>query len=415
MSSQSTDIMGEMDKLASIKMKTFEVVAGVFFGLSVISVTGRAIIRFKSRPAVALDDYLVFFGCACLIAATGLIYRNFDNMYLTQGIWIRPELAFSAGAERMFTALKEFNTYNKIALSLLWTATFSVKLSFLAFFRRLIQSVNRIHQYYWFVVGLTIISWVFVIGEPHILCPHVGLKSMECAQNFDSKLYYSLTGLVTGLDIVTDLLLVSIPIIVLHRSQIRTAQKAAVGVFLSLSLVMVVLAIARVSKMHGHKAIDIPYEMFWQYLESAVAILMASLTAYRTFFVLYRERQRYEERVKRPSYSFNYFRRRRQDEDTEMNLPEIPRATMTGVWTFIRRNNRTNYEGSLAAQGLVSETKTQISEPDSCITKDSYMTKESSTTKDSFISTAKDSFTTKDSFITRPNDLSRPSTRKSSL
>jgi hypothetical protein len=165
---------------------------------------------------------------------------------------------------------------------------------------------------------------------------------------------------------------VSIPIIVLHKANMRTQQKAAVGIFLCLSLVMVVLATCRVSKMHGKVAIDIPYELFWQYLESAVAILMASLTAYRTFFVRYRERQRYQERMKKPSYSFRYFGRKRETavDDSMKELPKIPRPTLTGLRTFIRGNNHSGMQSGVTSQDEFSYTNTtNASDKDSFITK----------------------------------------------
>jgi hypothetical protein len=198
MNSRSISVMDEMNHIASIDMTTwkvspttllcgfstltsYQVVTALFFGLSIISVIARATIRFHTHPKPTLDDCLIFFGCGCLIIATGLTYRNFDNMYATQAIWENPQFMYTTGHKEMVTALNEFNTFNKISLSLFWTATFSVKLSFLAFFRQLIESMENIHRYYRFVVVFTVVSWMFVVAEPHILCPYVGTKSSELA------------------------------------------------------------------------------------------------------------------------------------------------------------------------------------------------------------------------------------------
>lgn len=168
----------------------------------------------------------------------------------------------------------------------------------------------------------------------------------------------------------------SIPILVLRQAKMKTRQKAAVGSFLCLSLVMIALAIARASKMRGIIATDIPYELFLQYLEAAVAILMGSLTAYRTFFVTQRERTKYQERMKKPSYSFKHFpfRRRAHDEvtrDEEGGLPEVPGATMTGMRTFIRRNNRTATQGTMDSHSpqtnLGSESEMDDPQLDQCV------------------------------------------------
>jgi hypothetical protein len=169
-----------------------QAVTGTFFALAIISVIARAIIRYHSRPKPTLDDYLMFFGTACLIAGTGLLYRNLENMYATQAIWEDPMFLFRQveGKDHMFKALMEFQLFNKIALSLIWTTTFSVKLSFLAFFSQLIQSVDNIRKYYWFVVGFTIVSWMFVTGEQHILCPHVGMASRTSSALFSDPMWY---------------------------------------------------------------------------------------------------------------------------------------------------------------------------------------------------------------------------------
>lgn len=56
---------------------------------------------------------------------------------------------------------------------LAWTAIFCAKFSFLALFRLLIVAVTgRIKTYFWFVVGSTALTWVFVVVEPFILCPY---------------------------------------------------------------------------------------------------------------------------------------------------------------------------------------------------------------------------------------------------
>ena len=125
----------------------------------------------------------------------------------------------------------------------------------------------------------------------------------------------------------------------------RTTQKAAVGVFMCLSLIMVVIAICQVTNMGGHVEINFPNEIFWQFLEAEVAVLMTSLTAYRTFFVLCRNRQRYQERMRRPSHSFPRFKPKKQNSDfttndVESRLPRIPPPTMTSLKTFIGGHNR---------------------------------------------------------------------------
>jgi hypothetical protein len=164
-------------------------------------------------------------------------------------------------------------------------------------------------------------------------------------------------------------------------------QKAAIGSFLCLSIIMIALAITRASKMAGVVATDIPYEMFFQYLEAAVALLTASLTAFRTFFVTQRERNRYNDRMKKPSFSFKNmgFRKKTYDisrDEEAHGMPEFPGATMTGMRTFIRRNNRTEGKDTMMdsfspQSTLISESEKECQRLDDNAPKD-FMTKPAS-------------------------------------
>lgn len=135
------------------------------------------------------------------------------------------------------------------------------------------------------------------------------------------------------------LTVVSIPILVLRQSHLRLGQKLAMSSFLSLSLAMVVMAIMRVSNLPGVASIN--SHVFWGHMEACVAILMASLTSYRSIFVLRQERKRQEKRMKLAPRSRSRWGFRTGLNDEDLSLPTVPRATLTGIRTMVWRNNRT--------------------------------------------------------------------------
>jgi len=148
---------------------------------------------------------------------------------------------------------------------------------------------------------------------------------------------------------------VSIPIILLRRSSIRFSQKVVLGIFMSLSLVMVIIAIVRCAKIYGKDGVDLPWEFFWQCMEANVAVLMSSLTVFRTLLT-HESKKRVDDRKRRraagPRSNFksslsvrvwrilNVKGKPHEDLESQDGLPEIPGATMTGLRTFIRRNQR---------------------------------------------------------------------------
>lgn len=147
----------------------------------------------------------------------------------------------------------------------------------------------------------------------------------------------------------------SIPIIILRKTQIKASRKVGLLLVLCLSLVMATIAIIRVSGFTigsaSHTQVyDLTWQLYWQYMEGCVACIMASVAAFRSLFVAsssreaknnerrpsYSMRLRLIERIKR-SRSKNSWEAMSGDED---QLPAIPSATLSGVKTFIRRNNR---------------------------------------------------------------------------
>jgi hypothetical protein len=104
------------------------------------------------------------------------IFANFEYLYLSQVLFLDPLIVLKTLWPKLIRATKLHLPYLNAYLSLLWTATFAVKFSFLAYFRQLVQSVANMRTYFWIVVAFTIVSWMFVIGEPFILCHYFGAE-----------------------------------------------------------------------------------------------------------------------------------------------------------------------------------------------------------------------------------------------
>jgi hypothetical protein len=157
-----------------------QVVTGIFFSLAIISVIGRCVIRLRSHNRPTIDDYFVLFGTVCLVVATGIFHADFESTYLSQAVYLDPSIVLQAPAPKLIKVANTHMAYIGTELVFLWTATFAVKFSFLVFFWQLVQSVNKkILTYFWIVVGLTTVSWMFVVSEPFILCPYFGMESSE--------------------------------------------------------------------------------------------------------------------------------------------------------------------------------------------------------------------------------------------
>lgn len=125
------------------------------------------------------------------------------------------------------------------------------------------------------------------------------------------------------------ILVASIPIIILWRSQLDAKQKLIVGPFLCLSLVMIVFSIVRVIKGRDITHTDFAWMAFWQYLEAGVAIIVTSITTIRTVFTA---RKQQKSKVSAPSESTSSTSRdksRQQDTNTLLSEEENLSASIT--------------------------------------------------------------------------------------
>lgn len=160
-----------------------------------------------------------------------------------------------------------------------------------------------------------------------------------------------LTAIVISLDILTDVMIIAIPVRLLWAVQIRPRQKLCLGLSLCLSIFMIITAIVKISGLRDSRgAFNMVWVMFWHYAEGCIAVLMISLTAFRSLFVSQNPSPPRPNIP--PSWSSKLrLRRARQDQDLQWSdLPSIPPATLTGMRTYIGRSSESplNVEGPLS-------------------------------------------------------------------
>ena len=137
----------------------------------------RLALRIFTRSKLFPDDYLVLFGLTCLGAATYLMYSFSLVIFLSNAIRLLPSDSPTLTLVTQLGRLLK-NTY--LFLALVWTTTFTVKLSFLVFFKKIIERLpKQIIIYCWIIVVFTVLSWMFIVCEPFILCPYFGVKARE--------------------------------------------------------------------------------------------------------------------------------------------------------------------------------------------------------------------------------------------
>ena len=166
------------------------------------------------------------------------------------------------------------------------------------------------------------------------------------------------TAITTAMDITSDLLVLYLPVSILWKVRISVRQKIGLAFSLCLSGAMVLVTIVRMAgiKLGSSGSVDIVWLAFWQQQECSIAVLMLSVSAFRSFFVPSSVRSPAPRRQGySPSEKRGRFLHRRPHDDLyathETNgLPQIPSATLTGLTTVIEGNRQAEERADLDQQ-----------------------------------------------------------------
>ncbi|KAF1967690.1 hypothetical protein BU23DRAFT_482844 [Bimuria novae-zelandiae CBS 107.79] len=174
-------------------------------------------------------------------------------------------------------------------MELIWVAIYCVKFCYLAqfkFYKPPYAYVNAtLTAYYWVAVGCCSVGFVFTIIQPIVLCR----MPDKCAYT-DGSNTRPWEFAITAIDIVTDVIVVSIPALLIQMTHIVRVETVANFVFKSLSICNIVVAATRLAlqyntKDHRNDRIQYVSVAFLLVVEATVAIVMAAISGYRIVFL----------------------------------------------------------------------------------------------------------------------------------
>ena len=135
----------------------------------------RSVIRFRHQKQLLLDDVFLYFGVICLCAAVGLLMQFSETMYMNEEM---KTTGLSTTKANWKSHMLQFNKTSDAYLALTYTTLFSVKLSFLFFFRILVRRVRKMAIYWWVVFAIMIVAWpVSIVAAVAFSCPVFGITS----------------------------------------------------------------------------------------------------------------------------------------------------------------------------------------------------------------------------------------------
>ncbi|PYH90486.1 hypothetical protein BO71DRAFT_462274 [Aspergillus ellipticus CBS 707.79] len=341
--------------LGRITLLQYKIVTGVFFGIAVLSFLGRIFIRLFTRRRLYIDDGFLSFAFATLCGGTVLGYLRIYIVYLQFAVLQGDMAATAIVASDPGEHAKQF-AYNLAYIVLLWTTVFAVKWCYLAFFHPLLVGMSRRFVFYYrFTIGLSVVSWILSVAvAPVIPCPYMGMAAvMKCFPTLpvSNSTMLAMFWIPPILDALTDLMIISIPLRLLYKVQVRKLTKIGLACFLCLSIFMCVCSIIRTAGTYYHGVLDYPWQVFWLHLEGCIGVTMGSITVYRSTLIGSNEVsglfKKYITRIKdamRGSSASDATPQQPGEESKAQThtfgLPSIPQPTISGLRTWFGRSKK---------------------------------------------------------------------------
>ncbi|KAL5407504.1 hypothetical protein PMIN04_011702 [Paraphaeosphaeria minitans] len=277
-----------------VKQKDFLPVVWSMIGLSFIFLPLRYWSRWRTFGRFFADDLLALFAWLSAAAMGAVAIWMVDSMYWTMDLAFAP-IDPSEFHPSLLTYIRRYSYGANISYMLMYTSLWSVKLSFLLFFYRLgPRLITGIKWHWWSVTVVTVAAYAVTFATYPYMCSFGTYKQIATPYcTTEQSMSFVNLKVNVGLDVGTDVLIMTIPLNILWRSRIPCAQSLALGGVFSLVLVTITIAIVRaaLSTVGVTKQMDSPWVLVWSAAEANIAIVVACIGSFRMLFVIANRRE----------------------------------------------------------------------------------------------------------------------------
>ena len=147
-----------------------------------ITAAARTAIQIQHHRRLKADDYTLIFGCITFIACTILIFIMIPIIYWFQFILQTPTTGLTGQLDPNIELLEKRLHYQQILFAhttLSWTTIFSIKLTFILFFRPVVDQLPWAIRYWKMTLAVTLLSFALSVCSIYMGCHTFGLTGGE--------------------------------------------------------------------------------------------------------------------------------------------------------------------------------------------------------------------------------------------
>ncbi|KAK2768273.1 hypothetical protein FQN54_000126 [Arachnomyces sp. PD_36] len=261
-----------------------------FIGVTSAFCISRFSLRLWRAAGFQMDDlfmllaWLFFLGLAInYIVITPILYR-------VTAVQMGEEMLYVDLEDDALLMIKIFfaNTM------LFWFSLWSVKISLLFLYRRLMKGLPQLMRWWWVVMGFTLVSLVGCVVSNFTSCSsmHAWFTVGLCATHRDAvaqiaSLYFSF-----AVDVITDIMIMILPIRVIWNLHMPLSQRISIGGIFSVGVLCIVMACVRVVqigvKSNSNSTPSSSWLALWGITEAGLAVIIGCLPSFA--FIYRREK-----------------------------------------------------------------------------------------------------------------------------
>ncbi|DAA73504.1 TPA_exp: Uncharacterized protein A8136_4685 [Trichophyton benhamiae CBS 112371] len=250
------------------------------FAITTLLLISRFAIRLRVHRQLFWDDILaglayIFLLCHNILAtlAAPTIYLLLDLFTDNHG-FMQPDIL--GKIDRLVKLVLSSNFLFRICIYL-------VKASLLALLWRLFRSLPKFRRAWLGIIVVTVIGFALSMILPPVACSD--FTALGCISPRQIRLAAIDIYVSTVFDVLTDVLIVCLPVAFVLKSSLPMPQKTGLIVLFLLGLAVVIISILRTIETDGKTKLSPPsWLLFWSSMEATIAVMVSCFASYKSLF-----------------------------------------------------------------------------------------------------------------------------------
>ncbi|KAJ6111546.1 hypothetical protein N7523_007607 [Penicillium sp. IBT 18751x] len=254
-------------------------------GLIAVTWTGAALgilftgirigIRLMTMKRLLADDYFVLLALGFLIANAVLQTLQAPHLYYMALDVTGPDIMYHGTL---------YTYYEFAIIGVFWSVLWAIKGSFLALFWMISDGLPHYRRAWWATTIFAIIAyigcWLASVFTCHPASTY--FQFGKCSKPIDQEGSVISICYSTAVDIITDLLIMSLPLRILWNARINAKQKVGLVIVFSLGFIIIAAAIVRAIEISGKAYSDQAALAVWSIAESSISVIVGCLPPFKT-------------------------------------------------------------------------------------------------------------------------------------